>query len=155
MKYDEIPDYDKLEMEKANPLDSVVKKIEDCGYTLEQAFILFDDNGDQVLTIKEIKEGLMHQNIELNDEEMRLLVNQIDADNDGILTMEEWVQTLSPKIDIQKEYNLIMQGINIDDPLVLEERILDLKFRLRRLENELEILRETRGLEHGFDKEDR
>jgi hypothetical protein len=86
---------------------------------------------------------------------MRLLVNQIDADNDGILTMEEWVQTLSPKIDIQKEYNLIMQGINIDDPLVLEERILDLKFRLRRLENELEILRETRGLEHGFDKEDR
>jgi hypothetical protein len=60
MKYDDIPDYDKLEMEKTNPLDSVVKKIEDCGYTLEQAFILFDDNGDQVLTIKEIKEGLMH-----------------------------------------------------------------------------------------------
>lgn len=45
-----------------------------------------------------------------------------------------------------------MQGLNIDDPLVLEERILDLKYRFRRLNTELEVLRETRGLEHGFDK---
>lgn len=38
-----------------------------------------------------------------------------------------------------------MQNIDIDDPLVLEERILDLRFRSQRLERELEIMRETSG----------
>ena len=40
-----------------------------------------------------------------------------------------------------------MSGVNIDDPLVLEERILDLRFRTKKLESELEILRETSGAE--------
>lgn len=84
-----------------------------------------------------------------------MLVDQIDADNNGILTIEEWIQCLSPKIDIRREYNAIMQGINIDDPLVLEEKILDLKFRTRYLIHELGILREARGIESGFDIEDR
>ena len=44
-----------------------------------------------------------------------------------------------------------MTGLDIQDPLVLEERILDLKYRLRRLENELEVLKETRDMEYGYD----
>ncbi len=48
-----------------------------------------------------------------------------------------------------------MQNIDIDDPLVLEERILDLRFRGQRLEKELEILRETSGNEQGFNYKDR
>ena len=58
MRLEDIPNYDNLATEKQNPLDSVVKKIERSGYTLDQAFNLFDDNGDQVLTIMEIKDGL-------------------------------------------------------------------------------------------------
>jgi hypothetical protein len=46
---------------------------------------------------------------------------------------------------------LIMSGIDIDDPLVVEERILDLRFRLRRLEADLELLRETKEADIGFD----
>lgn len=59
---------------------------------------------------------------------------------------------MSPKLDLQKEYNYIIKGLNIDDPIELEERILDLRYRLKRLEKELNVLRETRGREHGFDK---
>ena len=54
IRMEDIPNFDTLIQEKVNPLESVVKKIEDCGYTLEQVFILFDDNSDEVLTIKEV-----------------------------------------------------------------------------------------------------
>lgn len=55
---EDIPDYDKVVKEKINPLESVVKKIESKGITLEQAFNLFDDDGNEILTKEEIKEGL-------------------------------------------------------------------------------------------------
>ena len=58
IKMQDIPDFDKIAQEKENPLDSVVKKIEAKGMTVEQAFDLFDDDGDEVLTITEIKEGI-------------------------------------------------------------------------------------------------
>lgn len=40
-----------------------------------------------------------------------------------------------------------MVGTNIDDPLVLEERILDLKYRNRKLEEELNLIKEASGFE--------
>ena len=51
----QIPDYEKGVKEKAGPLESLVKKFEKNGYTVEQAFNLFDDNGDGLLTAKEIR----------------------------------------------------------------------------------------------------
>ena len=54
-KLDLIPDYEKQGKEAKSPLESLVQKFEESGYTIEQAFDLFDDNGDGVLTIKEIK----------------------------------------------------------------------------------------------------
>ena len=78
---------------------------------------------------------------------MQELVNQLDQNADGIITMDEWVNILNPKLDTEKEFRSIMQNIDIDDPLVLEERILDLRFRAQRLEKELEVLRETSGKE--------
>ena len=50
-RMEDIPDFESLAKEKVNPLDSVVKKIERAGYTLEQCFQLFDDNDDKLLTI--------------------------------------------------------------------------------------------------------
>ena len=75
---------------------------------------------------------------------MQELVNQLDQNADGIITMDEWVNILNPKLDTEKEFRSIMQNIDIDDPLVLEERILDLRFRAQRLEKELEVLRENK-----------
>lgn len=60
---------------------------------------------------------------------MQELINQIDKNADGVLTMDEWLNTLNPKFDTEKQYREIMQNIDIDDPIELEEKILDLKYR--------------------------
>ena len=43
-----------VETEQQNPLESVVFRIEERGYTLEEVFELWDENKDGVLTLKEI-----------------------------------------------------------------------------------------------------
>lgn len=48
---EDIPEYDKVEQQRVNPLEPVVKKIESKGITVEQAFELFDEDGDEVLTL--------------------------------------------------------------------------------------------------------
>lgn len=64
MRNEDIPDYDKIKQPE-NPLESVVAKLESMGYTAEQAFLAFDWDGDEVLTIAEIKEGFRANNINL------------------------------------------------------------------------------------------
>jgi hypothetical protein len=137
---DDIPDFDKIK-ERENPLDSIVTKFEEKGYTPSQAFMAFDDDCDEVLTIQEIKDGLRINDINLTDTETQALVEAIDANHDGILTEEEWVAILTPKIDAQKEFIRAMGKVDINDPLDLEERILDLQFKKRRLDNEVRIMR--------------
>lgn len=44
---------------------------------------------------------------------------------------------LEPKIAGQRGFADLMKGINLNDPLDLEERILDIQFRKRRLDNEV------------------
>jgi Ca2+-binding EF-hand superfamily protein len=86
----------------------------------------FDWDGDEVLTIQEIKDGMRANNIRLMDDEWQKLVDAIDADCDGVLTCDEWLNVLEPKLDAQKKFTDIMKDIDINDPLDLEERILDL-----------------------------
>lgn len=69
MNNDDIPDYDKIKA-KENPMESVVAKFDSMGYTAEQAFMAFDWDGDEVLTISEIKDGLRANNINLMDHEL-------------------------------------------------------------------------------------
>ncbi len=126
-------------------MEPVVKKIEDRGFTLEQVFVLLDDNGDEVLTIAEITAGLKNIGVMLTQEESKELINQIDSNNDGVLTLEEFQSTLKPRYEAQKEYKQIMSGMDVEDPLILEERILDLKYRTRLLESEMSVLKQTVG----------
>lgn len=86
----------------------------------------FDEDCDEVLTIQEIKDGLRINDINLTDTETQALIEAIDANHDGILTEEEWVAILTPKIDAQKEFIKAMGKVDLNDPLDLEERILDL-----------------------------
>lgn len=58
VRMEDIPNFDSLEKEKVNPLEPVVKKIEARGFTLDTAFMLLDDNGDELLTLQEITKGL-------------------------------------------------------------------------------------------------
>jgi hypothetical protein len=48
---------------------------------------------------------------------------------------------LEPKIDAQRNFIDIMKEIDVNDPLDLEERILDLQFKKRRLDNEVRLMR--------------
>jgi len=68
--FKDIPDYEKAAKTKESPLDSIVKKFERHGYTVEQAFNLFDDNGDNLLTLKEITDGIRDQGIDVLDSEV-------------------------------------------------------------------------------------
>lgn len=60
------------------------------GYDTESAFDMLDDNGDGVLTIKEIKDGMAFHNISLTPEQWDEFLKIIDANSDGILTLDEW-----------------------------------------------------------------
>jgi hypothetical protein len=69
----DIPDYDKIKS-RDNPLDSVVKRFEENGYTPTQAFLAFDGDCDEVLTVAEIGFGLKFHKINLLDSEWKDLV---------------------------------------------------------------------------------
>ena len=141
-----IPLYSEANEPKENPCESIVRKIADKGYDLESVFYIFDDNADEVLTLQEIKDGLRNQEIELSDSEMKTLIEAIDKNADGVCTMDEWKACLNPKMEARKEYLSIMNGLKIDNPLDLEERLLDLKFKMRRLDQELKVMRGTSQL---------
>lgn len=154
----QIPDYDKV-MEKANPLDFLLKKIESIGETAEGLFYQWDDfgNSDGTLTVEEIKEGCRIKKIPLTDPEARQLRDVLDADADGVVTMTEFQNFMQPKLDSQAEYIKIMGGPNgwgqkINDPLLLEEEILNTLFEVRYYNLKIKDLRRTQGAERVFKK---
>ena len=130
-----IPEYEKGGLkEKVSPLDSLVKKFERQGYTVEQAFYLFDENGDGLLTSKEIRAGFRDQELDALDTEIDALVVAIDKDANGMVSVPEWVAVLSPKLEVEKDFRAIMSNVDIDDPIDLEEKTLDLRFRTKALD---------------------
>ena len=97
------------------------------------AFEAFDDDEDEVLTLDEITEGLDVNNIDLQDSEKEKLLKMIDSNNDGVCTLDEWINILEPAIKAENKFIDIMGGLDIKNPLILEEQILDLTFKSRRL----------------------
>lgn len=60
---------------------------------------------------------------------------------------------MNPRIEAQMKFHEIMLGLNITDPLILEEQILDTIFNIRRLKKEVAVLRRTKGKEMFFRKQ--
>lgn len=111
---------------------------------MEQAFHLFDDNGDALLTVAEIRAGFRDQQLDgVLDTEIDALVKAIDRDANGVVSLPEWTATLKPRLEVEQDFRMIMGEIASDDPIELEEKTLDLKFRSQRLESELMVLRKT------------
>jgi len=98
LKASDIPNYDKIKV-RDNPLDSIVKKFEEQGFTPQEAFLAFDDDCDEVLTIEEIKDGCAFYEIKLLDTEWKMLIDSIDKNADGVLTIDEWEEVLQPRLD--------------------------------------------------------
>ena len=126
LKSADIPDYDKIK-ERANPMEPVVAKFAERGFTPLSVFSMLDiEDEDDILTFSEIKNGLKRLKIQLLDTEWQMLFQAIDKDGDGTVTMEEWQEILQPKLNAQREFINIMKDLNINDPLILEEQILDI-----------------------------
>jgi Ca2+-binding EF-hand superfamily protein len=51
---------------------------------------MLDDNSDELLTKEEITEGLKMLHIDLTAEEYNLLMNAIDENADGVISLQEW-----------------------------------------------------------------
>lgn len=71
-------------------MEPVVRKLEEKGFNAERAFKAFDEDEDEVLTINEIRDGLKFHNVNLLDTEWKMLVDSMDENADGVLTLEEW-----------------------------------------------------------------
>lgn len=94
----------RVDENQKNPLDELVKRIEDMGVSLQFVFKEIDSNGDELLTLLEIKKGFEELDIYVSGEELAHLQAEMDKNGDGVLTLEEFVQTLKPQIEIWHEY---------------------------------------------------
>lgn len=103
------------------------------------------EDEDDILTFSEIKTGLKRLKISLLDTEWQSLMKAIDIDGDGCVTIEEWQEILAPKLNAEREFMKIMKGLNIKDPLLLEEQILDTVYKKRRLAGEVKVMRNAKN----------
>lgn len=123
----------RVEENKKNPLDDLVLRIEDMGVSLQFVFKEIDSNADELLTMLEIKKGFEELDIYVSGTELQELQKALDDNGDGVVTLEEFVKILKPQVEVRQEFKKIMQNVKIDDPIELEEKILDLQFRSRAL----------------------
>lgn len=62
----------------------------------------------------------------------------MDKNTDGLVSLEEFVDNLGYNLTVRREYKKIMGDLdNLPNPIVLEERTLDLRIRKKLLESEL------------------
>lgn len=74
----------------------------------------------------EIKKGFEELDIYVSGTELQELQKALDDNGDGVVTLEEFVKILKPQVEVRQEFKKIMQNVKIDDPIELEEKILDL-----------------------------
>jgi hypothetical protein len=140
---------------KDGPVQRVANKCAAQDYSPEDLFNLFDDDGDEVLTLKEIKDGFSGQKLDLTEAEIDELIVAIDKDTDGVLTLEEWEEVMQPKVDGRNAFVGIMKGLNIEDPIELEEKILDLRYRTSWLNTEVTMLKKLNRDEMGVTRNEK
>jgi hypothetical protein len=114
-----------------DPIDAVVNKIERQGMSLAQVFAQLDEDGDRVLTLGEIRAqiGKVGKDVDLTADEIDLIMKKLDENSDGIVTIDEFLALLDPKLAVQKEYRALIGDLEANDPIVIEEMILDMRMR--------------------------
>ena len=125
------------EVMKENPIDQLIEKIEKQGCGLKDLFTQIDFDGDKILTITEIRNGLAGIQIKLTEDDKALLLKTLDSNSDGVVSEEEFYKILDPKLQVQKEYRAIIGTSDINNPIIFEEQILDMKLRGKMLNKEI------------------
>ncbi|KRX09546.1 hypothetical protein PPERSA_12289 [Pseudocohnilembus persalinus] len=112
-------------------VEKLVTKLDESGKDLNDLFKMIDSDGDEILTIKEIQQGLPE--LEIDDfyqEDIDELIKILDENSDGLIDEQEFVQALESKLQQQKAYRKIM-GNNKADPQELQLRTLDMQIRAK------------------------
>jgi len=122
-----------------DPIDAVVNKIERQGMSLELVFAQLDEDEDRVLTLGEIRAqiGKLGKDVDLTADEVDLIMKKLDENSDGVVTKEEFLALLDPKLAVQKEYRALIGDLEANDPIVIEEMILDMRMRGHLYQDEL------------------
>ncbi|EAS02452.2 EF-hand protein (macronuclear) [Tetrahymena thermophila SB210] len=129
---DKINDQEKRYLTQLTVIELIVQKITDQGLTLSDIFSLLDVNKDGILTIEEIEQNMSKLDLDLTEEEIQEILKIIDSNKDGVINEFEFVKNLEAQYQSQKEYNRVMGELkDIQNPIVLQERILDLEVRQR------------------------
>jgi hypothetical protein len=125
------------EVMKENPIDKVIEKIEKQGCTLRDLFNQIDVDGDKILTITEIRNGLAGIQIKISEDDKALLLRTLDSNSDGVVSEEEFFKILDPKLQVQKEYRALIGNLDINNPIIFEEQVLDMKLRGKMLHRDI------------------
>lgn len=72
---------------------------EGAGENWADAFKIFDLDGDGYITAKELGKVLENMGEPLKDYELQEMIDEVDADHDGKLNLEEFVQVMAHGID--------------------------------------------------------
>ena len=74
----------------------------------EEIYTELDADGDGVLTLEEIIEGLEKMNIEITNKEARLMKRGLDSNNDGFIWKKEFLNEIAaPYKNLKEFYDLI------------------------------------------------
>jgi len=143
-----------INLDKLSPIEVIINKFADAELSLEEIYQLLDHNGDGLLTIKEIKDGLEKLNLDLEDEEIQQIVNVVDSNTDGTITCDEFISSLKESFAVRKDYKSIMGDLDkINNPIVLEERILDMETRKKLIEEDTKkVTDEVKIHEYAYKK---
>ena len=79
--------------------------------------------------MNEVQSGLSNFEVKLSQEEIQLVIETLDENSDGVVSCEEFIASLDPPMKVQKEYKQIMGDCKVNNPIIFEERILDLQLR--------------------------
>lgn len=124
-------------LDKLTPIEIIINKFADQGLSLEQVYQLLDENEDNLLTTKEIKDGLKKLELELDNKDINYIVSVLDKNTDGTITLPEFIATLQESLNVRKEYKDIMGDLrNVNNPIVLEERMLDIATKKKLIEED-------------------
>jgi len=70
---------------------------------LEQAFLRMDVNGDGMLSLKELSEGLKNTGMVMDQREVKKLLEQIDTDGSGVIDYSEFIAATMEQKTYMKE----------------------------------------------------
>jgi Ca2+-binding EF-hand superfamily protein len=75
---------------------------------------MFDKNGDQKISEKELKEVMNYLGLEASEKEVRAMINVVDKNRNGYVDYDEFIQMmtqtslkpLSPEEELRKTFNI-------------------------------------------------